>query len=114
MEQESDRIDVGGISFLSAPPPQVAERLRRQPECRLLWAVLEDGMETYMKYAAATGRRGKRLFAEAERWIMADDPTWLCSFVSICHILGLEPGYLRMGLKRWRTRTSAPELPQAA
>jgi hypothetical protein len=114
MEQESDRIDVGGISFLSAPPPQVAERLRRQPECRLLWAVLEDGMATYMKYAAATGRRGKRLFAEAERWIMVDDPTWLCSFVSICHILGLEPDYLRTGLKRWRTRTSAPELQQAA
>ncbi len=114
MEQESDRIDVGGISFLSAPPPQVAERIRTQPECRLLWAVLQDGVETYMKYAGVTGRRGKRLFAEAERWIMADDPTWLCSFVSICHILGLEPDYLRMGLKRWRMRMSAAELPQAA
>ena len=59
MEQESDRIDLGGISFLSAPPPQVAERIRRQPECRLLWAVLQDGVETYMKYAAATDRRGR-------------------------------------------------------
>jgi hypothetical protein len=114
MEHETDRIDVSGGSFLSAPPPQVAERIKRQPECRLLWAVLEDGMETYMKYAAATGRRGKRLFAEAERWIMEDDPTWLCSFVSICHILGLEPEYLRAGLKRWRARTSLPELQQAA
>jgi hypothetical protein len=94
--------------------PQVAERIRRQPECRLLWAVLQDGVGTYMKYFAATGRRGKRLFAEAERWIMEDDPTWLCSFVSICHILGLEPDYLRTGLKRWRMRTSAPALPQAA
>jgi hypothetical protein len=77
MEQESDRIDVGGISFLSAPPPQVAERIRRQPECRLLWAVLEDRVETSMKCAASTGRRRKRLFAEAERWIIEDDPTWL-------------------------------------
>jgi len=59
MEQESDRIDLGGLSFLSAPLPHVAERLRRQPECRLLWAVLQDGVETYMKYAAATGRRGR-------------------------------------------------------
>src|SRR5712691_385652 len=67
----------------------------------LRYSPLEDGMETYMKYATATGRRGKRLFAEAERWIMADDPTWLCSFVSICYILGLEPDYLRMGLKWW-------------
>jgi hypothetical protein len=49
MEQESDRLDITGVSFLSAPPPQVAERIRRHPECRLLWAVLEDGIETYMK-----------------------------------------------------------------
>jgi hypothetical protein len=114
MEHKLDSIDVRGISFLSPPPPQVAERIRRQPECRLLWAVLEDGIATYMKYAGATSRRGKRLFAEAERWIMADDPTWLCSFVSLCHILGLEPDYLRLGLKRWRASTSAPALPQAA
>src|SRR5438093_6250138 len=98
MEREMDHLDVSGVSFLSAPLPQVAERIRRQPECRLLWAVLEDGMQTYMRYATATGRRGKRLFAEAERWIMADDPTWLCSFVSICRILGVEPEYLRDAL----------------
>ncbi|MCS6926068.1 MAG: hypothetical protein NZ578_09225 [Candidatus Binatia bacterium] len=89
-------------SFLAAPPPQVAERIRKQPECRLLWAVLQEGVETYMKYATATSRRGKRLFREAEDWIMQDDPTWLCSFVSICHILGLDPGYVRLGLRRWR------------
>jgi len=82
MEKEMDRVDVSGISFLSAPPPQVAERIQRQPECRLLWVVLQDGVETYMKYAAATGRLGKRLFVEVERWIMEDDPIWLCSFVN--------------------------------
>lgn len=95
-------------SFLSAPPPQVAERIRKQPECRLLWAVLQEGVETYMKYAAATNRRGRRLFREAEDWIMQDDPTWLCSFVSICHILGLDPGYLRLGLRRWRAGLNLP------
>jgi hypothetical protein len=42
MEQEIERFEVSGGSFLSAPPPQVAERIRRQPECRLLWAVLQD------------------------------------------------------------------------
>ena len=75
MEQETERIDVGGISLLSAPPPQVADRIRRQPEYRLLWAVLQDGVGAYMKYAGATDRRRKRLFAEAERWIMEEDPT---------------------------------------
>ena len=114
MELESESIDIGGSSFLSAPPPQVAERMSKQPECRLLWAVLQDGIETYMKYARATNRRGKRLFAEAERWILQDDPTWLCSFVSICHVVGLEPEYLRAGLQRWRTRVNLPALNQAA
>ena len=114
MELENEGIDVGGSSFLSAPPPHVAERINTQPECRLLWAVLQAGIETYMKYARATNRRGKRLFAEAEQWILQDDPTWLCSVVSICHVVGLEPAYLRAGLQRWRTRVNPPELKQAA
>src|SRR6266851_10492325 len=114
MSEQTEMIDFSLSSPLTVPPPAVAERIQQQPECRLLWAVLENAVETYMKNATATSRRGKRLFREAEEWIMQDDPTWLCSFVSICHILGLDPDYLRMGLKRWRTRTSAPELQQAA
>jgi len=55
--------------------------------------VLQDGVGTYMKSAGARGRRGKRLFAEAEGWIMAEDATCLCSFVRICHVLGVEPDY---------------------
>jgi hypothetical protein len=98
----------------SVPPQELAERMRRQPECRLLWAILHEGIESYMRYAAASGRRGKRLFSEAEQWIMQDDDTWLCSFVSICHVLGLEPEYLRTGLKRWRARRHTTGLPQAA
>jgi hypothetical protein len=45
---------------------------------------------------------------------MENDPTWLCSFVSICHVLELDPGYLRAGLHRWRTTTLASEQRQAA
>jgi len=96
------------------PPPAVAERIQKQPECRLLWAILQDGIESYMKYAFASSRRGKRLFAETEQWIMQDDHTWLCSFVSICHTLGLEPDYLRSGLKRWRAQGGQVSLKQAA
>ena len=81
---------------------EVKERIRSQPECQLLWAVLEEALGTYMKYASATGRRGQRLFKEAEQWIFEDDYTWLCSFRNICHILELEPEYVRKGLIRWR------------
>jgi hypothetical protein len=102
------------FSPLVVPPPAVAEHIQKQPECRLLWAILEDAIGTYMKHATATGRRGNRLFREVEEWIMQDDPTWLCSFVSICHILGLDPAYLRLGLLRWREAQLNPVLKKAA
>jgi len=114
MEQETQRIANGDATSLFVPPSRVVEQIRTQPECRLLWAVLQEGIETYMKYAGSISRRGRRLFADAERWIMEDDPTWLCSFVSICHVLELDPEYLRAGLQRWRIRTFASEQRQAA
>jgi hypothetical protein len=95
-------------------PPAVAEQIRRQPECQLLWAVLEHAVEDYLKYATATSRRGKRLFREAEAWLMQDDPTWLCSFVNICDILGMDPDHLRTGLRRWHEGHTAPALLQEA
>jgi hypothetical protein len=39
---------------------------------------------------------------------------WLCSFVNICHILGVGPDYLRQGLRRWRAKQSILALKQAA
>jgi hypothetical protein len=30
--------------------------------------------------------------------------------VSICHVLGLDPDYLRTGLRRWREARTAPIL----
>ena len=86
---------------------EVSERIRTQPACHLLWAILENGMLEYMRYATATNPRGQRLFRETHDWIMQDDPTWVCSFVSICHVLGLDPGYLRTGLRGWRAQRSA-------
>ena len=114
MEHKTQRIPNGDAAGVFVPPPHVIEQIRKQPECRLLWAVLQDGMETYRKYTGATSRRGQRLFADAERWIMENDPTWLCSFVSICHVLELEPGYLRARLQRWRTTPLASALRRAA
>jgi hypothetical protein len=114
MNTQKDMNDAAVFSELWVPPPAVAEYMEQQPECRLLWAVLVDGIETYMKYAFDTRRRGQRLFREAEEWIMHDDPMWLCSFVNICHILGLDSDYLRQGLQRWRAKQSMLALKQAA
>ena len=81
--------------------PEIRERIHSQPECQLLWAVLEEAIGTYLKYATAQNRRGQRLFHEAEEWIFRDDYTWLCSFINICHVLYLEPEYIRRGLVHW-------------
>jgi hypothetical protein len=70
MEPETQRIPKGDAAGVFVPPPHVIEQIRKQPECRLLWAVLQDGIETYRKYTGATSRCGQRLFADAERWIM--------------------------------------------
>jgi hypothetical protein len=114
MSTNNSMIDFTPVSPLAAPPPAVVDRIRLQPECRLLWAVMENAVEAYMKHVAATGRRGRRLFREAEEWIMRDDPTWLCSFVSICHVLGLDPDYVRSGITRWRETKVMPTFKQAA
>ncbi len=89
-------------------PEQFFERYRAvspvAAEERLMLAVLENAVGTYQKYAFARDRHGRGLFAEAARWIEADDGTWPYSFVNICHALGLEPAHLRSGLDRWRAR----------
>src|SRR5262245_64484929 len=72
------------------------------PEKRLLLAVLEEAVVTFQRYATDQGRRGRRLFREAEEWLGAEEIAWPCSFRNICDVLGLDPGYVRQGLRRWR------------
>lgn len=103
----------GHISF-APEAPNAAEQIRKTPEGRLLWAVLENGIEQYKKNVTATSRRGQRLFREAEEWIMHDDSLWLCSFINICHVLGIDPDYLRAGLRRWRDAQLSAGLKEAA
>ncbi len=93
--------DPAGIPVLAIPENKFY-LIRQCAEVRLLWGVLENGVEAYMKYAHAPSRRGARLFKEAEEWIWADDPDWLCSFVSICNIVGFDPDYIRDGLTLWK------------
>lgn len=108
MSEHTGLVAFNRDSPLGVLPTEAAERIRTQPACHLLWAVMENGVQEYMKYVSATSRRGQRLFREAEDWIMQDDARWLCSFVSICHVLGFDPDYLRTGLRSWREQQSAP------
>jgi len=76
-----------------------------EPERRLMLAVLEDAINCFQANLMAQGKRGKKLFNEAEDWIMEQDNDWMFSFVSICEILRLNPEYVRQGLLQWKEKT---------
>jgi hypothetical protein len=86
-------------------PPRGAAHTRS--EVALMRAVLEDALDCVQQQFVSGGRRTQRLAHEAEEWLFSDDNHWPCSFVNVCRALGLEPAYLRRGLKRWCQRRAA-------
>jgi hypothetical protein len=70
----------------------------------LMRAVLDDALHCYQKQFGPHTRRERRLAREAAEWLFSEDDRWPFSFVNVCRALGLEPEYLRRGLKQWRQR----------
>ncbi len=86
---------------------QYLETVRRkthlEAEQELMLAVLEDAVTCFQGYFAARDKTKTRLFREAEKWILLQEKSdWLFSFDNVCETLGLNPGYIREGLLRWR------------
>jgi hypothetical protein len=77
-----------------------------RPEHRLMLAVLEDAVHLY-QIGGRGDARTRRLYAETERWFASTDTSWPFSFVVICQVLGLDPEYVRSGLRRWRVAREA-------
>ena len=78
----------------------------------LMRAVLEDAINCFQKQFITSGKRALRLAQEAEEWFSSDDTWWSFSFVSICSVLGLDPEYIRLGLKRWKKNYPGLRPPQ--
>jgi hypothetical protein len=77
------------------------------PVRRLMMAVLEDALHCFQNNADAhTGPR-KRAFTEAEQWLCIDRGDGPFSFETVCETLGIEPEYLRSGLREWRSQQLA-------
>jgi hypothetical protein len=70
------------------------------PERRLLLAVLEDAVVSFLRYRTDLTTRSKRLFRETQEWFASTDRTSVCTFESICDHLNLDADYLRLGLRR--------------
>jgi hypothetical protein len=104
---------------------QYFDNLRRktyfEPEKRLMLAMLQDAINTYRDKFHAQSRKGKRLFAETESWVVESNGDWIFSFNNVCEALSLNPEYVRQGLVRWKEklrhtppRHEAPEKKRAA
>ena len=72
-----------------------------QPEKRLMFAVLSDGVDIVMTARGTTNVRRRMLFHETAAWIRSDDREWPYSFVNLCEALGFEFQRLRAGLARF-------------
>ncbi len=88
-------------------PAQYLETVRRkthlEADQELMLAVLEDAITCFQVHFAAQDKQKTRLFREAEEWILLQEKSdWLFSFDNVCETLGLNPGYIREGLLRWR------------
>ena len=80
-------------------------RIPLEPEKALLLAVLEDGVRTFQDNILAESGKKRALLDEAREWLFTDGVEHVFSFNSVCSSLGLNPGYLRRGLKRWEEQT---------
>jgi hypothetical protein len=91
-------LDPADMDFIEA----VYKKNIREGEERLMLAVLESAVEDFQKYVLARHARGKKLFQEAEEWLLDKDSDVLFSFESICQILELHPEPIRKGLMVWQ------------
>ena len=73
-------------------------RFHLEPERTLMLAVLQDAILCFQDNLAATDRRKRRLFLEAQEWIMEENANYFYSFENICDSLGFSPSYLRRRL----------------
>jgi hypothetical protein len=74
------------------------------PVKRLMLAVLADAIHCYQTYVCSRGPAQRRLFVEAETWLMDRKAESAFAFETVCGALGIDPDCLREGLRRWRLR----------
>jgi hypothetical protein len=75
----------------------------------LRWAVLLDAFNVLTRPSKKKNRRHtQRLLKETSEWFFSDDTDWPFSFVNICSTLGLDPEYIRRGLRQSTQSEAAP------
>ena len=80
-----------------------------RPIKRLMLAILEDALRCLHRHADAKNGARRRMYREAEQWLSGEGANALFSFTIVCETLGIDPDYLRSGLRQWRAKQSADE-----
>lgn len=78
-------------------PTQFFRKVPDSPERRLMLAVLEDAVVTYLKYKSGNSRKDLRLVQETKEWFSSSD-TWIFSFETICAVLDIDAEAFRKAL----------------
>jgi hypothetical protein len=73
-----------------------------EPEIRLMAMILEDAVNCFQRFAGADSNPDLGEFRAAERWLFGGEKDWIFSFENICSCLGLDPLYIRSGLRLWQ------------
>lgn len=75
-----------------------------QPERRLMLAVLEDAIQTVMRYAGDRRVRQQKLVREVDRWIDVRNEDDVFAFANVCAVLDLDANVMRKGIRRMMAR----------
>ena len=91
------------FSAVGILPVQYGESRRRklpaEGERKLLFAVLEDAIRTYLRHRDLDeAARNNEEFIEAAEWLSCDDESGPFAFVSVCEALGIDADSLRSGI----------------
>jgi len=103
-----DLPDLAGVKYATAIvlPEQFYQTASNpsqgRPEADLMRAVLEDAVQCIRVGLNTPNRRHQRLAREAQQWFESQEMSWPFSFLNICAVLGLDPHYIRGGLRGWQ------------
>lgn len=73
------------------------------PERELFAAVLYDAIQVLLHARPRSEGDEARRYREAVWWVESSDSEYLFSYESVCQALGIDPGFLRAGLKAPKT-----------
>jgi len=99
----ADGIATSTVASISAGGYAPASAATRSGEHRLMLAILEDAVSLHVK-SWCRGFVTRREVREAREWLASGNPSSPFDFESICDVLGLDPGYIRRGIRAARAR----------